>query len=821
MPQEQVIETQNYKTEPVQQQPEITLSQRTEQVAETKTLNHVENAQSAKENIQQNIMQRDSYGDKILQPTETTAQHVADNAPTQTASKETINEIITRNDHVKPVTSPENNVITETKPPVETNGAIQSQVDKNDYNGDTIQSTEIKPQTQDEMVQGAPQVDRNADLGNNISQTKDNQYYEVPQEQINSNTNIEARVAEPQVAEIAQPHVVNEAQPQFANEIQPVVDTQPQQPIDSEAPQEQTTVQIDNGVSNYVEIPQEQTQQKENSLNINTTEQVQQQTSQDNFNVEVNNDINITVNGQKYEVPTNNLDENGNRTISSNITIDNDGVKIDGYNVQQVNVQEAQQSISEKSNYVEVPQTNEQPQRQQESYQNTNAEEQIQQHATIEVSQSENNQFVEQAPENLQQQNIIEPVQQQSEVVIGQQSNAETQPQVANDAQVVNNDTQPVVEATVANEAPQPATEEPVVEQIVNETPQYFESKIEQSPSEGDNVNIPQETTTYDENIKSAEPVAGTPVIETPTIDTPIVNEAVAVNDVPPVVEATVANEAPQYFESKTEPVADEKVAEMSQLQVANEIQPVVDVQMQQEQVIETQNYVNVPLAQTTENYQQTPAIEAPAVNEATAVNDMPVANEAPQPAVEAPVVEIPQQQVAEPVADKSAPEPIIDDTQPKIVEKPAVNEVQQVAEPVIETAQPQITEPAQSATGDDVSYTYNGNNDEIAVSNTTPEPEPEPQPKPQQVNDVADNTNTMEDVSYSSSSASENPIVEKIDEKNENNVENKDVEVAKKETKQDKMQEMIEKYKSEDEERRKIKMDRGIERNAWTTNKK
>ena len=809
--QTQITETQNYKTKPVQQQPEITSSQQTEQVAETKTLNYVENAQSAKENIQQNIMQRDNYMDKISQPAETTAQHVDDNAPTQTASsKETINEIITQNDHVKPVASPENNVITETKSPVETNVAIQSQVDKNDYNSDTIQSTEIKPQAQDEMAQGAPQVDRNADLGNNISQTKDNQYYEVPQEQINSNANIEARVAEPQVAEMSHPHVVNEAQPKGANEIQPVVDApavndlQPQQPIDSEAPQEQTIVQMDNGVSNYVENPQEQIQQQENSLNINTTEQVQQQTSQDNFNVEVNNDINITVNGQKYEVPTNNLDENGNRTISSNITIDNDGVKIDGYNVQQVDAQEAQQSISEKSNYVEVPQTNEQPQRQQESYQNTNAEEQIQQPATVEVSQSENNQFVEQAPENLQQQNIIEPVQQQSEVIIEQQLNAETQPQVVNDAQVVNNDTQPVVDAPAVNDVP-PTADEPVVEQIVNETPQYFESKIKQSPSEGDNVNIPQETTTYDDNIKSAKPVADKPVIETQAIETPIVNEAVAVNDVPPTADEPVVeqivNETPQYFESKTEPVADEKVAEMSQLQVANEIQPVVDVQMQQEQVIETQNYVNVPLAQTTENYQQTPAIEAPTVNEATAVDDMPVVNEASQPAIETPAVN-----------ELTA-----------INEAQAVNDTPQVAEPVIETAQPQITEPSRSATGDDVSYTYNGNNDEIAVSNTTPEPEP--QPEPQQVNDVADNTNTMEDVSYSSSSASENPIVEKIDEKHENHVENNDFKT--KQENQKTADDLIKQYE-EDRKRKNegtIKADRGAEAlqriDAWTTKKK
>ena len=105
-----------------------------------------------------------------------------------------------------------------------------------------------------------------------------------------------------------------------------------------------------------------------------------------------------------------------------------------------------------------------------------------------------------------------------------------------------------------------------------------------------------------------------------------------------------------------------------------------------------------------------------------------------------------------------------------------------------------------------DVNYTYDGDNNAITTSNTVQEP----------INYVSADTNVAMDVSYENNSNSETPIVEKLESK----VENKDVEAQKLDAKQDKMQEMIEKYKSEDEEKR-IKLNRGVENNAWTKKKK
>ena len=79
--------------------------------------------------------------------------------------------------------------------------------------------------------------------------------------------------------------------------------------------------------------------------------------------------------------------------------------------------------------------------------------------------------------------------------------------------------------------------------------------------------------------------------------------------------------------------------------------------------------------------------------------------------------------------------------------------------------------------------------------------------------------------MSYSSSSASENPIVEKIDEKNENHVENNDFKT--KQENQMTADDLIKQYE-EDRKRKNegtIKTDRGAEAlqriDAWTTKKK
>ena len=122
-----------------------------------------------------------------------------------------------------------------------------------------------------------------------------------------------------------------------------------------------------------------------------------------------------------------------------------------------------------------------------------------------------------------------------------------------------------------------------------------------------------------------------------------------------------------------------------------------------------------------------------------------------------------------------------------------------------------QNIEPAQElVTTDSVNYTYDGNNNEITVSNTEPEPEPKT------VNDIVYDTNTSMDVSYSSNGASETPMVEKYENKveNKNNVNTKEEQISVDE----KIQQLEEERKRKNEY---IKMNRGIEHNAWTKNKK
>ena len=157
--------------------------------------------------------------------------------------------------------------------------------------------------------------------------------------------------------------------------------------------------------------------------------------------------------------------------------------------------------------------------------------------------------------------------------------------------------------------------------------------------------------------------------------------------------------------------------------------------------------------------------------------------------------VEVPQQ-IQEQV---NITEPL---PQPEI---PATTENIQTANP-IETVQ-------ESSTTNDVSYTYNGSNDEITTNYVAPEPQP--------VSDVVSDANTSMDVSYSNNSASETPTVEK----HENHVENNDFKT--KQENQMTADDLIKQYE-EDRKRKNegtIKADRGAEAlqriDAWTTKKK
>ncbi|MBR1428726.1 MAG: hypothetical protein IJ590_00540, partial [Rickettsiales bacterium] len=207
---------------------------------------------------------------------------------------------------------------------------------------------------------------------------------------------------------------------------------------------------------------------------------------------------------------------------------------------------------------------------------------------------------------------------------------------------------------------------------------------------------------------------------------------------------------------------------EISQINEITVSQPNIEVQQQQQ-----------PELQYTEQAQQPDTVEISQINEIT---------------VSQPNIEAQQQQQPELQYTEQA-QPITDTA--NYVNEPQV--VQQPEESVIDTSQMQQ---------EDVSYTYDGNKNEIILSDTMPET--------QQINDVSADTNTTMDISYSSHSAVEAPIVEKL----ENKIENKDVAIQKEDAKQDKVQEMIEKYKSEDEEKR-IKLNRNVENNAWTKNKK
>ena len=234
------------------------------------------------------------------------------------------------------------------------------------------------------------------------------------------------------------------------------------------------------------------------------------------------------------------------------------------------------------------------------------------------------------------------------------------------------------------------------------------------------------------------------------------------------------------YVEQQVVETNTEQTTQQPELQYTEQTQPITDTAnyVNEPQVVQQQpelQYTEQPY--TVETPQQPDTVEISQINEIT---------------VSQPNVEVQQQQ---PELQYTEQAQHITDTA-NYVNEPQV--VQQPEESVIDISQMQQ---------EDVSYTYDGNKNEIILSDTMPET--------QQINDVSADTNTTMDISYSSHSAVEAPIVEKL----ENKIENKDVAIQKEDAKQDKVQEMIEKYKSEDEEKR-IKLNRNVENNAWTKKK-